>query len=240
MPRPLWSYENRGSLAGDAPSASLSHEGPERVGAVSATPESCQPASQDRGIGSAETPRFGQAACYGTAMIRAKARLLPVLLPILATACSTAGVYPTLETRDVERITGTATPVAGEPSPADTPAPAADLVSRLDRLVAQAREADQQFRASRPAAEQATAAADGTGGDGWSSASVALARLESSRSQAMVALADLDGLYAEARSGPATGETADARAIAAARQEVGGLVAAQDEVIERLARRLGR
>jgi hypothetical protein len=69
---------------------------------------------------------------------------------------------------------------------------------------------------------------------------VALARLESSRSQAMVALADLDGLYAEARSGPATGETADARAIAAARQEVGGLVAAQDEVIERLARRLGR
>lgn len=173
-------------------------------------------------------------------MIRAKARLLPVLLPLLATACSTAGRYPSLEMREVERISGTATPVAGEAStqPPAQPAPQGELAARLDRLVADAREADRQFQSSRAAAQQAVAAADGIASDSWSGASVALARLESSRSQAMVALADLDGLYTDARTAGPVAETPEAAAIAAARDQVGGWVAVQDQVIEGLAARL--
>lgn len=173
-------------------------------------------------------------------MIRAKARLSSALLPILAAACSTAGHYPSLQLRDVERPGGNASPVAGQtvtPLPPLPPA-SADLVTRLDGLVAVAREADRQFEANRPAAERAVAAAGATGSDSWSSASVALARLESSRSQAMVAMADLDTLYVDARSGKDTDDTPSAQAIATARNQVRGWVADQDKVIESLSARL--
>lgn len=173
-------------------------------------------------------------------MIRAKAHLLPALLPILAAACSSAGSYPSLELRGVERMSGSATPVAGEaapPAPALPPA-SADLATRLDGLVAAAREADQQFQANRPIAERAVASAGDVASDSWSSASVALARLESSRSSAMAALADLDTLYVDARTSAPLEETPSARAIAAARDQVSGWVASQDKVIESLASRL--
>src|SRR3546814_8516345 len=42
LPRPLW-FTGQGNLASDAPDTPLWHGGPERVGAVSATPDSCQP-----------------------------------------------------------------------------------------------------------------------------------------------------------------------------------------------------
>ncbi|MCT2398276.1 hypothetical protein [Novosphingobium mangrovi (ex Huang et al. 2023)] len=173
-------------------------------------------------------------------MFRAKARLLPALLPMMAAACSTAGSYPSLGLRDFERIDGSATPVAGVaelPAPPLPPA-SADLVTRLDGLVAVARDADLQFQTNRPAAERAVAAAGGIASDSWSSASVALARLESSRSSAMEALADLDALYVDARTAAPLEETPSAKAIAAARDQVDGLVAAQDKVIEGLAARL--
>ncbi|SFF75164.1 hypothetical protein SAMN05518801_101236 [Novosphingobium sp. CF614] len=183
---------------------------------------------------------FARVPCYGGVMIRAKARLLPALLPILAAACSTDGHYPSLGLRGVERSGGSATPVAGEaapPAPALPPA-SADLVTRLDGLVAVAREADRRFQADRGPAERAVAAAGNVASDSWSSAGVALARLESSRSNAMVALADLDTLYVDARVAAPIAESPSTSAIAAARDEVSGWVAAQDKVIESLAARL--
>jgi hypothetical protein len=173
-------------------------------------------------------------------MIRAKARLLPVLLPLLAAACSTAGTYPSLAQRDFERIGGSATPVAGEAEPPapPLPPPSADLVTRLDGLVAVARDADGRFQANRPAAERAVAAAGNIASDSWSTASVALARLESSRSSAMEALADLDALYIDARTDAPLEETPSAKAIAVARDQVDGWVAAQDDVIADLTARL--
>lgn len=177
-------------------------------------------------------------------MTRAKARLLPVLPLIgalLATAaCSTANTYPSLAQREVERVGGSAAPAGGEagpPAPVQPPA-SADLVTRLDGLVAMAREAERQFQSNRPAAERAVASAGERASDSWSAASVALARLESSRSSAMTALADLDTLYADARDKAPLGESPSTAAIGAARAQVSGWVDGQDRVIAALDARL--
>lgn len=181
-------------------------------------------------------------------MIRAKARkplalrsLTPALaLAILTSGCTTAANYPSLAVRDVERASGTASPANGEPAPPEAPLPpaSADLATRLDGLVAAAREAHRQFQSNRAAAERAVADAGDTGSDSWSTASVALARLESSRSSAMVALGDLDALFVDARTEGALEETPAVRAITAARNQVDGWVSAETDVITRLSVRL--
>lgn len=173
-------------------------------------------------------------------MTRAKARFLTAFLPILASACASTGAYPSLAEREVERISGSGTPVAGEaeaPAPALPPA-SADLVTRLEGLVAIARDADRQFQSSRAVAERAVASAGATASDSWSSASVALAKLQLSRSQAMVALGDLDTLYADARDAAPTDLTPTTQAIATARDQVIDWVEGQDAVIARLEARL--
>lgn len=184
----------------------------------------------------AKAPPDRRAPCYGTAMIRAKASLLPVLLPFMAAACSTTGNYPSLEQRDWERISGTAKPAPGQEGPATPALPpaSADLTTRLDGLVAVARAADQQFQTDRPAAEQAVAKAGAMASDSWSTASIAIARLESSRSKAMVALADLDTLYVDARTAAPLEQSPSAKAIATAREQVSDWVAAQNQVIASL------
>lgn len=173
-------------------------------------------------------------------MTRAKARFLALLLPFGMAACSTSGTYPSLAIRDVERVAGSGTPAEGEaapPVPALPPA-SADLVTRLQGLVNVAQAADRQFQAGRAAATRAVAAAGGVGTDTWSAASVAMAKLESSRSSGMGALADLDVLYADARGAAPNDESPSAKAIADARSQVAALLDAQDQVIDGLSRRL--
>ncbi|MBQ94518.1 MAG: hypothetical protein CL510_01610, partial [Actinobacteria bacterium] len=63
----------------------------------------------------------------------------------------------------------------------------------------------------------------------WAAAQVALADLDSARSNSAVALGDLDILYAAARV-----QAQDAEAIEAARNVVIALVAEEDAVLERL------
>lgn len=165
-------------------------------------------------------------------------RRLALLLPLLAGACSSVGDYPSLALRDVER-TGSMMPVEAEPVPQPAPLPpSADLMSRLDGLVAMARGANATFAANRPAAERAVAAAGSVTSDSWSTAQIALSSLQASRSSAMVALADLDRMYVDARDEAPLEETPTTRAIAAARDEVGALVANQDQVIAALAAQL--
>jgi hypothetical protein len=177
-------------------------------------------------------------------MTRAKARFLAMLLPFGMAACSTSGSYPSLALRDVERVSGSATAAPGAaqddaaPAIPALPPASADLVTRLDGLVKVAQASDRQFQASRTAAERAVAAAGGIGTDSWSSASVALAKLESSRSSGMGALADLDVLYADARDKAPLDESPSATAIATARTQVADLLAAQDAVIARLSAQL--
>jgi len=173
-------------------------------------------------------------------MTRAKARLLSLLLPFGMAACSTASSYPSLAQRDVERISGTAAAAPGEAEPAvpALPPASADLVTRLAGLVKVAQAADRQFQSARPAAERAVASAGGVGSDSWSGASVALARLESSRSSGMGALAELDVLYADERDKAPTDESPTTSAISAARSEVAALLDAQDKLLAALSARL--
>ena len=143
--------------------------------------------------------------------------------------------YPSLARRPAERVSGQISPVV--PSNEPGPAPAAGVLGRLDSLVAQAREADTRFRAREGQARTLIAGASGAaaGSESWAVASVALSQLESARSDAMLALAELDELYAAARI-----DANDARAIAAARDTVMGLVTEQDRVIGDLGGRLAR
>ena len=156
-----------------------------------------------------------------------------LLVPLLA-ACATAdGEYPSLALRDAERVSGAFEPVAAQPYvPPPTPA---TVIGRLDQLAAEAASAHQAFLAEAPAARSAVAAAGGAafGSDGWARASVALAGLESARSQAMIALADLDRLMVDAAL-----QGGELERIVAVRDTVTRQVEEQNATIEGLARSL--
>lgn len=214
------------------------------MGAVRGWADSCQPQKPaetlDRTLLGTKAPPPWLRPCYGNCMTRAKVCFLALVLPFGLAACSTAGSYPSLAERPVERESGTATAASGDealPAPV-LPPPSADLVTRLGALVKVAQTADREFQSARPAAERAVAAAGGTGTDSWSAASIALARLESSRSAGMTALAELDTLYADARSNAPVHESPSTRAIEDARTQVAGLLDAQDSLLDRLSNRL--
>lgn len=179
-------------------------------------------------------------------MIRRTARCLPAILPLLLAACADTGGYPSLALRDYERgserACGTAKPVvaASEPAAPALPPASADLRSRLDGLVSAAQEADRQFQAQQATAERAVARTAGAApaSDPWASAQVALAKLETTRSAAVAALAELDMLYADARNSAPDEISPSTEAIGDARSRVSELVARQDGVIAALSARL--
>jgi hypothetical protein len=168
-------------------------------------------------------------------MIRAFPCLGSAALALALGACAATSDYPSLERRPAERITGSAEVVAAAPAPTPPPAPpAAELTARLAQLVEQARAADQRFGARRGNAERLIGAASGAavGSESWSVASIALADLESARSDAMVALGALDEIYAaEAVAAADSGKTGNAEAARAAHEQVGALVAQEDAVL---------
>ena len=158
----------------------------------------------------------------------------PLLALGLAACAADKDLYPSLARRDVER-SGAVQPAAPTTPPLTLPADPR-LAPRLDRLVEQARAAHEQFATRRERAEQLAAAASGSAiaSEGWAVASVALADLESSRSEAMIALADLDELYAAARV--AGGQAAE---IVRARDTVSAWIGEEDGVLAALRGRLG-
>lgn len=162
-----------------------------------------------------------------------------VLVPaMLLGACAERSNYPSLARRPAERQYGTALPVAG----ADTAAPAiqipadAGLPARLDALRDKARLAHDSFVARQSRASQAAGAASGaaTGSESWSVAQVRLAELESSRSDAMVVLADLDHMLVVAAEAAVDSSDATLRAVEETRAQVSGWVAEEDGVLETL------
>ncbi len=184
------------------------------------------------------------ADCDGNAMALLMKPALPGLYAMLA-ALTLAGCasdttnYPSLARRPAERLAEQPPqPVA----PATTIATDPALPARLAKLVDEARAAHSRFGERRPGAERAIAAGGGAamGSDGWSIASVALADLESARSEAMVPLADLDQmLAAKLVSDGSNGDSGDGAAIAAARSQVSQLIAEEDRVLAGLQGRLG-
>jgi hypothetical protein len=147
--------------------------------------------------------------------------------------------FPSLAIRPAERVSGSAEPVEAAP-PRPTTVPAA-TESALDRLRREALEAHQRFEGQRGRAATLTASARGAAvaSESWSVAQVALADLEATRSQAMIALADLDRLYIAAWAGAAmTGGSAELDAVGAARDEVTRRIGEEDAALAGLRSRL--
>ena len=164
---------------------------------------------------------------------------VPLVAAGLLSGCANTGDtrFPSLATRPGERVGGTLAPA---PRPVPPPATAA-TGTRLADLRTSALAAHRRFGELRGRAEQLSAAARGAAvaSEAWSIAQVALAELDSARSQTAVAQADLDALYIAAASAAVpTAGSDDLDAIGAARAEVTGWVAADDAVLAGLKGRL--
>ena len=160
---------------------------------------------------------------------------------LLLSACASPGEYPSLARRDAERIGGSAEPATPEPQMPSVPAdPDAGLLARLEAIEVRARAADARLRQQHPRAESLVTAASGAapGSEAWSVATVALSGLESARSDAMLALAEVDGLHAAERVAQPNEQSGDGLAIAALRGRVLEIVTAQDSLIAALAARM--
>ncbi|QZH75322.1 MAG: hypothetical protein JY451_01450 [Erythrobacter sp.] len=167
-------------------------------------------------------------------MIQARLPLLALLLPLAACA-SPSAEYPSLAVRDAERWTGTM--AAGEAEPYVPVPPGVPTLERAAQLVTEARSLHAEFLAAAPNVRSRVSAAQGAsvGSDSWAVAQVAVADLEARRSRVMVALADLDLIYAEtSNAGEAIAPVADERdAVAAMVEEESALIA---DLLARLAR----
>ena len=139
--------------------------------------------------------------------------------------------FPSLARRPAERITGT---IESPPPPPPAPLDQAAL-DRISALMAQARAADERFAARIAPTRQAVLAANGAAvaSESWSSATIALSDLEATRSEALIALAELDRLYA----GAVVGES-DSVPLGKTREAVQAIITEQDRVIEDLQGRL--
>jgi hypothetical protein len=120
-------------------------------------------------------------------------------------------------------------------------APGADLATRVGALrtlalAAHARFAEQQAAAAR-LADTARGSAPGT--EAWSRATVALASLESARSEGMIAMADLDRLFIAATETAAIGTGSDLTVVAPAHSEMEALLGEEDRVIAALGGQIG-
>jgi len=158
----------------------------------------------------------------------------PIILSVAAamalTGCAgPSELYPSLSIRDAERVSGTFEPIEPEPY---VPAPiGAEVLRRIGTLRADAVRANDRFQAAAQRTRNTVAAARGVapGGENWSVAQVALAELESSRSDGMIALAELDQLFVQASL-----DAAELSEIEEARSQVAALVASQDQTITAL------
>jgi hypothetical protein len=168
-------------------------------------------------------------------------RALPLLLcSLLVAGCATGrdDGFPSLARREAERVVGIVRPVEAPAKPTTVPPQTGSAIANLRR---QALEAHRRFQGRRPAAAALAAAAQGAAvaSESWSVAQVALADLDSMRSEAMIPLADLDRLYIVAATAAAlTAGSAELDAVAAVRDEVSGWIAEEDAALAALRSRL--
>lgn len=164
-------------------------------------------------------------------------RIAPLALILALGACAGGDKtrYPSLQMRDVERISGKAEAVQPNAAPEIPVQPSADLSQRLSQLVGRAQQAHRGFVNDIPATRQAVAGSEGAevASEGWSVAQASLSSLDAARNPAIIALADLDVLYVQSEL-----EVGAADAVAAARDEVQALVSEEDSMIGELSSRL--
>lgn len=174
-------------------------------------------------------------------MNRAISRLCASTALLALGACVGAGSnYPSLAIRDVERVSGTAQPAQPEVQEPTAPPVNEALDQRIARLVVQAQDAHATFQSRTGSATRTVAAARGTRApaDRWIASQVAIADLQALRSTAMIALADLDNLFAQERLAWSDELSPTAQALDRARQQIGAWVEEEDQVIARLSRQI--
>lgn len=164
--------------------------------------------------------------------IRASACSLALSTLLLAGCAGDRTRFPSLAKRPAERVFGTMTPVAQAQDAGQAPAaPAsATVVARTGELTQRAAKAHQTFESQRVEAARLSASARGSaaGTESWSVAQIAMAKLDSARSEVMVAGSDLDRMLVDAS---VAGSDSDRAAIEAAQREVSGILADEDRVI---------
>lgn len=148
-------------------------------------------------------------------------------MPIAACAAG-GGRYPSLELRPAERVAGTFTPVPQAEGPAPMPE---GTLGKLGALEATARAAHARFVEQTPSARAVVAAGRGAdvSDNRWGAAQIALADLDGIRSEAAIALGDIDLMFVDA-----TLADSDREAIERSRQAILALIAQEDTVLAEL------
>ncbi len=155
------------------------------------------------------------------------ALVCPALVVLSGCVGGTGGI-PSLAQRPAER----AYAAAALPGPATPPRfsaqPDARIMQRTTALRADAARADQAFSTSAGRAARAVATAHdaGVGSEAWAAATIALATLDSLRSQTVLPLAELDQLMADTALSAAAANDAQGAATFAAVAEADRAVAA--------------
>ena len=151
------------------------------------------------------------------------------LLVALIPACSgTGGRYPSLELRPAERVAGTFTPAPAAEGPAPMPE---GTLGKLGALEAAARAAHARFVEQAPSARATVAAGRGAdvSDNRCGAAQIALADLDGIRSEAAIALGDIDLMFVDA-----TLADSDREAIERSRQAIVALIAQEDATLAEL------
>lgn len=157
------------------------------------------------------------------------ALLLIAAATAMAGCGKNGGEYPSLSIRPVERATGSFAPVVPEPF---VPTPLeAESLQRIEDLHAAANATHARFTAAANNARSQVNAARGAavGSDRWSVAQIALANLESIRSEGMIPLAELDRIYVTAQT-----EGQELAQVEAARADVNTKLESEDRIISEL------
>lgn len=209
------------------------------MGAVKVMPPRSQRSTGEnsRSLAKPVAPRHSRA--IRPAMSCPARLLLSALAALTLSACASSGGgdYPSLAIRNVERARGQFEPIAVDPIavPEVPVAYEGSLQERLAMLVEAARSAHQRFVASLPAARRTVASAGraAIGSNAWGASQVALADLESIRSDAAIPLADLDILHIAASVA-----AEDRGQIDTARSAVIALVEEEDEALAELRARV--
>lgn len=167
-------------------------------------------------------------------------RITPLILVaagLTLGACATSeGLYPSLAKRPAERIVATWPPAPPPPPPPPAPLDSA-TADRLAALLGQVRGADSRFHGKQTRTRSVVAAARNApmGSEAWSVATIAVAELEAARAQAMVAMAEFDSIYADART-----QGRDVTRIEEVRQKAIAIIADEDRILDSLKGTLAR
>ena len=138
--------------------------------------------------------------------------------------------FPSLAIREAERFSGTFNPPPSDPAEA---VPAVTDTQTLAQLVDKARSAHARFIETEPGTAALVEQARGLTAETneWASAQIALADLAAHRSEALIALGDIDLLAAQAAT-----TFAPEADIAAAQEQVSSWITIQDNVLLTLMR----